>query len=239
MSGASTTARPRSSAASSTNRRWFGGIPANAPSMRSCRSSGWTRTTATRVVGRRTPVGLAARPASVLKIVLLPAPVGPRSRTTSGSSNDAARTRMCPRSRSASCRARACGRLRARPRRHSARRKRLEPFNEHTKLDRFRSDHASTLAGALQPPRSQLACERWHPRCKERVRGFCAAAQDERRRHAAGHEPRTVSPRSGVGLGRLHALEQRHRRRPAADRHRLVGRRARRSCRGGSSSVAR
>ena len=40
--------------------------------------------TATRVVGRRTPVELAARPAIVLKIVLLPAPVGPTRRTTTG-----------------------------------------------------------------------------------------------------------------------------------------------------------
>ena len=56
-------------------------------------SAGWTRMTATRVVGRRTPVELAARPAIVLKIVLLPAPVGPTRRTTTGASREAARTR--------------------------------------------------------------------------------------------------------------------------------------------------
>ena len=69
------------------------GMPARAPSTSASWSSGWTRMTATRVVGRRTPVELAARPAIVLKIVLLPAPVGPTRRTTTGASREAARTR--------------------------------------------------------------------------------------------------------------------------------------------------
>ena len=46
------------------------------------------------------------RPAIVLKMVLLPAPVGPTRRTTRGASRDAARTRTCPLRWSASWRAR-------------------------------------------------------------------------------------------------------------------------------------
>ena len=73
-----------------------GSTPASVPSRKAGASSGWARTMAVRVVGRSTPVGLAARPAIVLKSVLLPAPVGPSRSTTSGASRLRARTRTCP-----------------------------------------------------------------------------------------------------------------------------------------------
>src|SRR5690349_1363766 len=59
-----------------------------------------------RVVGRSTPVRLAERPASALKRLLLPAPVGPSRRTRSGASSVAARTRRWPVTWSRSCVAR-------------------------------------------------------------------------------------------------------------------------------------